>query len=144
MELLEPAISPPRLRITYYSSLVGAGFPSPAADYVEGRLDLNQLLVKRPAATFMVRVSGRSMMRAGIFEGDIVIVDRSQRPADGDVMVAVVDGSLVVKRFHRDGDGVSLLSDPDPDEADQHPPIVVTEGMQFECWGRVTASIHFT
>ena len=74
-----------------------AGFPSPAEQYLEPPLDLNELLVKRPAATYFVRVEGDSMIGAGISNGDLLVVDRSLRPSDGDVIIASVDGDFTVK-----------------------------------------------
>ena len=79
------------------SGSVAAGFPSPAEQYQEPPLDLNELLVKRPAATFFVRVQGDSMTGAGIQDGDLLVVDRSLRPADGDIIIASVDGDFTVK-----------------------------------------------
>ena len=87
------------------SGSVVAGFPSPAEQYMEPPLDLNELLVKRPAATYFVRVSGDSMTGAGINDGDILVVDRSLRPADGDIIIACVDGDFTVKRFRERGTG---------------------------------------
>ena len=87
------------------SGSVVAGFPSPAEQYMEPPLDLNELLVKRPAATYFVRVSGDSMIGAGINDGDILVVDRSLRPADGDIIIACVDGDFTVKRFRERGTG---------------------------------------
>ena len=78
------------------SGSVVAGFPSPAEQYLEPPLDLNELLVKRPAATYFVRVEGDSMSGAGISDGDLLVVDRSLRPADGDVIIASVDGDFTV------------------------------------------------
>ena len=79
------------------SGSVVAGFPSPAEQYLEPPLDLNELLVRRPAATYFVRVQGDSMVGAGISDGDLLVVDRSLRPADGDVIIASVDGDFTVK-----------------------------------------------
>ena len=79
------------------SGSVAAGFPSPAEQYLEPPLDLNELLVRRPAATYFVRVEGDSMVGAGIRDGDLLVVDRSLRPADGDVIIASVDGDFTVK-----------------------------------------------
>ena len=79
------------------SGSVVAGFPSPAEQYLEPPLDLNELLVRRPAATYFVRVEGDSMVGAGISDGDLLVVDRSLRPADGDVIIASVDGDFTVK-----------------------------------------------
>lgn len=144
MDVLTLAEDPPPLRVKIVHQRAGAGFPSPAADYVEGRLDLNQLLIKRPAATFCVRISGTSMVGAGIQDGSIVIVDRSLRATSGSVVVAIVDGSLVVKRLRveRDG-GVFLDSNPAPGCEIEHPPIAIFSDMQFEIWGRVSSSINF-
>ncbi len=88
-----------RLELPLFVSKVSAGFPSPAQDYVEQTLDLNELCIKRPAATFFVRVDGDSMMDAGIFSNDILIVDRSVKPAHGDVVVAQVNGEFTVKEL---------------------------------------------
>lgn len=77
-------------RLSLFSSLIAAGFPSPAQDYVEQTLDLNELCIKHPAATFFVKVQGDSMIEAGIFSGDILVVDRSLQPAHGDTVVAAV------------------------------------------------------
>ena len=90
------------------SGSVVAGFPSPAEQYLEPPLDLNELLVKRPAATYFVRVEGDSMSGAGISDGDLLVVDRSLRPADGDVIIASVDGDFTVKTYRRDADGIRL------------------------------------
>ena len=88
-----------RLELPLFISKVSAGFPSPAQDYVEQTLDLNELCIKRPAATFFVRVDGDSMIDAGIFSNDILIVDRSVKPAHGDVVVAQVNGEFTVKEL---------------------------------------------
>ena len=79
------------------SGSVVAGFPSPAEQYQETPLDLNELLVKRPAATFFVKVQGESMIGEGIYDGDLLVVDRSLRPSSGDVIIACVDGDFTVK-----------------------------------------------
>ena len=82
-----------------FSAKVSAGFPSPAGDYEESRLDLNRYLVKNPAATFFVRVTGDSMVGAGIHHDDILVVDRSLEPKTGNVVIAALDGELTVKRI---------------------------------------------
>ncbi|WP_252181405.1 LexA family transcriptional regulator [Azospirillum sp. B4] len=120
------------------------GFPSPAADHVEGRLDLMQLLVPHPAATYMLRASGSSMRGAGILDGAILICDRSVAPKHGDIVVAAVDGSLVVKRLWARGGKVELRSEPDPGDAAGHPPLLIQEGDGSDeavpciVWGPVT------
>ena len=90
------------------SGSVVAGFPSPAEQYQEPPLDLNELLVKRPAATYFVRVEGDSMEDEGIRHGDLLVVDRSLRPASGDIIIASLGGDFTVKRYRRDKDGVRL------------------------------------
>ncbi len=93
------------------------GFPSPADDFIENRLDINAHLVKRPAATFFVRVQGNSMQDAGIHDGDILVVDRSLEPASGKVVVAAVDGELTVKRLEIRRGTMRLL----PENGDYRP-----------------------
>lgn len=131
----------PRLETTYelplYACPVSAGFPSPAEDYLEGTLDLNQYLVKHPAATFFVRVTGDSMIGAGIHAGDILIVDRSLEARDGKVVIAVVNGELLVKRLRMEKERIYLAS-----ENQDYPPLVITDLMEFEVWGVVTNVIH--
>ena len=116
---------------------VSAGFPSPADDYIEGKLDLNEYLIKHPAATFFLRAAGDSMIEAGIHHGDILIVDRAIEPVDNNVVIAVVDGELTVKRIRKSGNGLLLM----PDNRD-YEPIKVTEEMNVEIWGVVTNVIH--
>ncbi len=84
-------------------TLVAAGFPSPADDHRRGPLDFNQLLAARPAATFVIRVAGESMRDAGVHDGDMVVIDRSVVPRDGDIVVACVEGDLCIKRLRRQG-----------------------------------------
>lgn len=88
-----------RIYLPLYGEPVPAGFPSPAQDYVEGTLDLNELCIKRPASTFMVRVSGDSMEGVGIFANDILVVDRSLEARHGDTVIATVDGEFTVKEL---------------------------------------------
>jgi len=116
---------------------VSAGFPSPAEDYIEGKLDLNKYLIKHPAATFFVKVAGNSMIDAGIHDGDILIVDRSIKPANKKVVIAVVNGELTVRRIRVTKDKVFLIS-----ENRDYKPLQVEEEMDFEVWGVVTNVIH--
>jgi DNA polymerase V len=116
---------------------VSAGFPSPADDYLEGRLDLNEHLVKHPAATFFVRAAGDSMIGAGIHSGDILVVDRSLDPGANSVVIAVINGDLTVKRILRTGGKLFLA----PENPLYHA-IEIREGMEFEVWGVVTSVIH--
>ncbi|VFQ42424.1 LexA family protein [Desulfoluna butyratoxydans] len=120
-----------------FMSRVAAGFPSPAEDFVEGSLDLNEYLVRHPAATFFVRVTGDSMIGAGIHPEDLLIVDRSLEPTDRRVVIAVLNGELTVKRLRRQGDRIFLEA-----ENDRYKPIEVTEANDFSVWGVVTSVIH--
>ncbi|MBU0480602.1 MAG: translesion error-prone DNA polymerase V autoproteolytic subunit [Proteobacteria bacterium] len=120
-----------------FLSTVQAGFPSPAEDYIEQSLDLNEYLVKNPAATFFVRVAGDSMTGAGIHHDDILVVDRSLTPASGKIVIAIVDGELTVKRFLQYGSRCRLAAE-NPDYSD----IEIENDMNLEIWGVVTTSIH--
>jgi DNA polymerase V len=120
-----------------FKSGVSAGFPSPAADYEEGKLDLNKHLIRNPAATFFVRANGDSMTGAGIHTGDLLVVDRSLEPADKSVVIAVVDGELTVKRIRLRNGKVTLQP-----ENDNYPACQITECVEFEVWGVVTNVIH--
>jgi len=119
------------------SGSVVAGFPSPAEQYQEQALDLNELLVRRPAATFFVKVQGDSMTGAGIRDGDLLVVDRSLRPASGDVIIACVDGEFTVKTYRRDANGTRL----EPANP-AYPVIHMRSGRQLDYFGKVTACIH--
>lgn len=119
------------------SVLVPAGFPSPADDHLQKNLNLQDALIPRPAATFLMRVEGDSMEGCEIFSGDLLIVDRSLDPVDGSVVVAVIDGEFTVKRFRR-SNGRILLAAENPD----YPPIVINEGSDFHVWGVVTFVVH--
>ena len=120
-----------------FSTMVSAGFPSPADDYIEKNLDLNEHLIKHPAATFFVRVEGSSMVNAGVHSGDILIVDRSLEPADKKIIIAVINGELTVKRVRKHKDTLCLVP-----ENDAFATITVTEEMGFQVWGVVTHVIH--
>lgn len=116
---------------------VPAGFPSPAEDYVEGRIDLNRDLIKHPLTTFYIRVDGDSMIGAGIYPGSLLVVDRGVTAVEGDIVVARLNDELCVKRLSIEGDGIRLLS-----ENATYAPILITEGVDFEVWGRVMYSIQ--
>jgi len=120
-----------------YMVPVSAGFPSPAEDYIEGKLDLNQHLIKHPAATFFVRVTGDSMIDAGIHPGDILIVDRAIEAFDKKVVIAVIDGELTVKRIRQTKSGMMLVP-----ENDNYAPIPIAGSSDVEIWGVVTSVIH--
>ena len=125
------------IRRPLFLSGVSAGFPSPADDYIDRRLDLNELLIKNPAATFFVRVAGDSMTGAGIQHDDILIVDRSLAPVSGNIVIAVYSGELTVKRLVQDGDGARLVA-----ENPSYPPIFINEEDGCEIWGVVTSVVH--
>jgi DNA polymerase V len=116
---------------------ISAGFPSPADDYIDKNLDLNEYVIKHPSATFFVRVKGTSMINAGIHNGDILVVDRSLEPAHHKIVIAVLDGELTVKRVRKAGDHLYLMPENDDFEA-----IEVTEETDFQIWGVVTYAIH--
>ena len=120
-----------------YLSPVAAGFPSPADDFVDRRLDLNEFLAPHPSATFFVRARGESMFGAGIHDGDILVVDRSLDPAPGKVVVAALDGELTVKRIRVQG-GRLLLAPENP----AFRAVEVSEEAGFQVWGVVTHVIH--
>lgn len=126
-----------RYKLPVFLGRLPAGFPSPADDYIEGKLDLNRHLIKHPAATFFVRVTGDSMLDAGIHSRDILIVDRSLEAIDGNVIVAVLDGELTVKRLYKRNNVLRLL----PANKD-YQPIEIQAQQSFEIWGVVTNVIH--
>jgi len=124
---------------------VVAGFPSPAEQYLEPPLDLNELLVRRPAATYFVRVAGDSMNGAGIVEEDLLVVDRSLTPVDGDIIIAAVDGEFTVKRLRiavetTERGRVRRFSLEAANPA--YPTIKLSSGRKLEFFGKVTAVIH--
>jgi DNA polymerase V len=116
---------------------ISAGFPSPAEDYIDKNLDLNEYLIKHPSATFFVRVAGNSMINAGIHNGDILVVDRALEPADNKIIIAVINGELTVKRVRKARNRLYLMP-----ENDDFKTIEVTEEMDFQIWGVVTHVIH--
>ena len=124
-------------KLPLFTARISAGFPSPAEDYLDKKLDLNEYLIKHPASTFFVRVEGDSMIDAGIHSGDILIVDRALEPNANKIVIAAVDGELTVKRIKKAGDKLYLLAE-NPD----YPLIEITSEMNFEIWGIVTYVIH--
>ena len=131
-----------KLRLPLVCGRVEAGFPSPADDFIERSLDLNEQLVINPIATFFVRASGHSMDGAGIHDGDLLIVDRSVTPVHRSIVIAVIDGGLTVKRLSKRGNVASLL--PEPNNVDQgaYSPIEVGADTDATIWGVVTWSLH--
>ena len=116
---------------------VSAGFPSPATDYMENKLDLNEYLIKHPAATFIVKAKGPSMSDAGILSGDLLIVDRSITPKSNDIVIASIFGDLTVKKLEKKENSLFLLS-----ANSDYPCIQVKEEMECFIWGVVTYIIH--
>ena len=117
---------------------VAAGYPSPAQDYFDGRIDLNEHLIKDVTSTFIVRVTGQSMEQAGISDGDELIVNRALEPKDGSVVVAVLDGELTIKRLRITALGVVLQAD-NPD----FPDIKVPALSDLSIWGVATRCLHY-
>ena len=127
---------PSELALVLYTSRVPAGFPSPADDHLDDKLDLNLHLIRRPAATFFVRANGESMKEAGIFDGDLLIVDRAIAPQASDIVIAVIDGELTVKRLKKVQGTWALTA-----ENREFPDIHLGEAG-CEVWGVVTNSIR--
>jgi DNA polymerase V len=124
-----------QIKLPVFSESVSAGFPSPADDYIEDFLDLNEKFIQNPAATFFMRVSGNSI--EGISSGDMLIIDCSLTPHDGDIVVAILNGELIVKKIVFKGPKKYLQSNNPRFE-----PIEITENMELTIWGVVTNVIH--
>ena len=120
-----------------FTERVSAGFPSPADDYIDKRLDLNELLIRHPSATFFVKVSGDSMKNAGIHSGDTLIVDRAETPGKESIIIAALDGELTVKRLIKKSGNFYLVP-----ENPKYDPIKITGDMEFLVWGVVIHVIH--
>lgn len=132
------SIAPSSHKLPLVSSKIKAGFPSPASDHIEKHLSLDELLISHPIATFFVEASGTSMLGAGIHPGDILIVDRSRQAIDHDIVIAVIDGDLTVKRL-------SLAHSDRPELHSENPifaPIVFGNHQELSIWGVVTSVIH--
>lgn len=125
------------LELPLYLATVPAGFPSPAEDYIDKELDLNEHLVKHPSATFFVRVAGDSMRDAGISPGDILVVDRAVEAQTGHIVIAALDGELTVKRLRKQNGRLFLIPD-NPEYA----PMEISSEASFQVWGVVTYIIH--
>ena len=130
-------VSRTSLGVPVFVCSIPAGFPSPADDYLDSPLDFNELLIAHPSATFAVRVAGDSMIGAGIFPGDIAIVDRSLTAADGSVILGVLAGEFTIKRY-RSRAGRAWLEAANP----AYKPIELSEDSQFEVWGVVRHTIR--
>lgn len=134
LKIAEPCIHTP-LPLPYFSSKVPAGFPSPADDFIDKKLNLNEYLIQHPAATFFCRVSGHSMKGLGIFDGDLLIVDRSISPSHGSVVIAILNGELTCKVL--DKYNQRLLS-----SNTQFKPISIPSEADFKIEGVVIHSIR--
>ena len=130
-------ITAKRHHLPLFLSRISAGFPSPADDYVESRLSLDEHFVQRPEATFFLRVQGDSMVGAGIHDGDLLIVDKSLEPRHGSIVIAEVHGELTVKKLYRNNGEISLLA-----ENPAYRPIRVNEESQLVVWGVATEVVH--
>ena len=136
---IHPAEIWEKMAIPMAEQSVKAGFPSPAQDYMEGEIDLNDVLVKHREATFYVRISGDSMRDAGILNGDIAVVDRQIEPGNGNFVIAFVDGEFTIKQFKMDESGNFGWLVPWNND---YSPIRVDENNRFMIWGVVTYVIH--
>ena len=123
-----------KLKLPFYIHKVGAGFPSPATDYIEDDVDLNSHLIKNAPATFIIRVQGKSMNSVGIYDGDLLVVDRSIDPKNSSTVIANVNEELVVKNFLKDKEKNYLMSGPKKIELNENPNVII--------WGVVTYVIH--
>lgn len=124
-------------KLPYFSSYVAAGFPSPAVDHVEQKVSLDELLCINAPHTYLVRALGDSMIGAGIYDRDIMVVSRGVKAVLGDVVIAIVNGDSCVKRLTKVGEGYVLCS-----ENAKYSPIHILEGDELLVWGVVTDSIH--
>jgi DNA polymerase V len=125
------------MRLQFFLNPVTAGFPSPASDYVDKSIDLNEILIKNKVATFLVRALGDSMVNAGIFSGDILIVDKSITPTSKNIVVAILNGEFTVKRFIKDNNKIILRP-----ENSKYKEIEINSEDDFKIWGVVTFVIH--
>mgnify|MGYP001220867323 CR=1 FL=1 len=119
------------------SETISAGFPSPAEDYIELGIDLNKYLIKNPKSTFFLRVNGHSMNNAGIYNNDLLIIDRSINPNPGHIVVALLDGEFTLKRLVKKENSYYLKAD-----KENYPAINLYEYINVEIWGVATYSIH--
>ena len=125
------------LNMPYFENGVSAGFPSPAEDHMHSKIDLNNLLIENPSATYYVRVNGDSMLGAGILSGDLLIVDRSIEVTNNCIVVAHLDGEFTVKRIKKIKNKIFLQA-----ENNNYKPIEITKEMDFELFGVVAHAIH--
>lgn len=134
--LYRPAQNPLAVRLPLFAHPVPAGFPSPADDYLERRLSLDEHLIPNKDSTFFVRASGNSMVGAGIFDGDLMVVDKGLDARIGDIVVAVVDGEFTVK-YLAERNGKAYLKSANQ----RYPDIEIKDGQELVVWGVVTSTI---
>jgi|TARA_Y100000817_G_scaffold81563_1_gene62804 DNA polymerase V len=127
----------PTLTLDLYSNPVSAGFPSPAEDHLDSSLDLNEYLIKHPSATFYIYAKGHSMNDIGIYDGDVMIVDRALEAKSKDIIIAVINGEFTVKRIYIKNNSIYLVP-----ENKTFKSILVEDDMDFQIWGVVTHTIH--
>ena len=125
------------MKVTLYLNSVCAGFSSPASDYLEGEIDLNRYLIKNPLATFIVKSQGNCMLQAGIHSGDLLIVDKSIKPKNNSIVIASINGDLIVKRIKISGKKFLLTSD-----NKEYGNIKINNESDIFIWGIVTKVIH--
>lgn len=125
------------IKLFYAEGGICAGFPSPAGDYMEIALDLNERLIKNPASTFYGKVCGNSLEDANLEDGDILVIDTSLAPVEGDVVLCCIDGDFTVKFLKYENGNIILMP-----ANKAYPPIQITENCDFRIWGVVTANIH--
>lgn len=126
-----------RLLIPLFASSIAAGFPSPADDYLELKLDLNELCIEHPSSTFLAWVQGDSMVNAGINPGDLLVIDRSLEATNNSIVVAILNSEFTVKRLQIKSDRYTLLP-----ENSRYRPTLITEEMNFEVWGVVVSVVR--
>ena len=124
--------------VPYILSRISAGFPSPADDYIENNLSISELLIKNQLSTFLMKASGESMIEAGINDGDVLVVDRSLEARSRDIVIAIIEGNLTVKRLIIKADGSAILKSENP----LYKNILISEYTELEIWGVVTSAIH--
>lgn len=135
-----PALNVASIKLPLYSSKVSAGFPSPAEEHVEKRLDPSEFLIDQKDATFFVTIQGQSMIDVGLLPGDKAVVDRAKRPVIGNIVLAVLDGEFTIKTLSRNKNGkVRLLP---ANSTGTYAPIEISEEMSFEIWGVVIGSFR--
>ncbi|MBF0216932.1 MAG: translesion error-prone DNA polymerase V autoproteolytic subunit [Candidatus Omnitrophica bacterium] len=135
--MFKPGDATQKKELPFYTDRISAGFPSPAEDHIEKKLDLNELVIKHPSASYFVKVTGDSMKNSGINDGDVLVVDKSLSAVDNDIVIAVLNGELTVKRVKRSRKDLFLVP-----ENPEFEPIKITPEMDLIVWGVVTAVIH--